>query len=60
MAKRAKRPVEAMSRTIVVPRDVLATLQPEADACGITVNALCRQLLGAVADDRLVGALLDG
>lgn len=56
---RPKRPSEALSRTIVVSRDVLDLLQPEADARGISVNELCRRILGAVADDKLTKAIFD-
>lgn len=59
MAERQKRPVEAQSRTIVVSRDVLDLLQPAASARGISVNALCRHLLSAIADDGLVEAVLN-
>lgn len=59
MADRPKRPVEVMSKTIVVSRDTISALQPHADARGVSVNALCRTLLGVVADDDLVAALLD-
>lgn len=59
MADREVRPCEAMSRTIVVSRDVLDALKPAAEARGVSVNQLCRSLLAAVADDNLVEALLD-
>lgn len=60
MADRSKRPVEALSRTIVVSRDVLDLLAPVAAQRGLTVNSLCREILGTVADDpSLIRDLLD-
>ncbi len=56
---RPKRPTEKLSRTIVVSRDVLDLLQPEADARGISVNKLCRRLLAEIADEKLTSAILD-
>lgn len=59
MVDRVRRPTETLSRTIVVSRDTLDALTPAATRRGVTVNALCRQLLGAIADDNLTGAVLD-
>lgn len=59
MADRPRRPVEALSRTVVVSRDPLTALEPEAARRGKSVNALVREILGAVADDKLTGAILD-
>lgn len=60
MPGRPKRPVETLSRTIVVSRDVLDLLTPAAEHRGMTVNKLCREILGTVADDiSLIKDLLD-
>ena len=59
MPTRSTRPVETLSRTIVVSNDVLDALEPHATRRGITVNVLCRALLGAIADDGLVSAVLE-
>ena len=59
MPNRQKRPVEALSRTIVVSNDVLDLLEPHATKRDMSVNKLCRALLGAIADDGLVDAVLE-
>lgn len=59
MPTRSRRPVETLSRAIVVSNDVLTALEPHAAHRGISVNKLCRALLGAIADDTLVDAVLE-
>jgi len=56
---RAARPSEQMARTVVVPADTLDRLQADADARGITVNVLVRDLLAEIGDSKLVTAILD-
>jgi len=58
-ARRHKRPSEQQGRTIVFPVDVLGSLRPHAQARGITVNKMVRDIVAAVADDELVDAILD-
>ena len=45
--------------TVCVDNDVLISLRPHATRRGVSVNQLIRQLIGILADDDLVDALLD-
>lgn len=54
-----KRPSVDGQKTVCVDDDVLAALRPAAIRRGITVNALCRQLLACIAEDDLADAILD-
>jgi transcriptional regulator with XRE-family HTH domain len=57
-AKR-KRPSVDHQRTVCIDSDVLDALRPAAARRGISVNNLCRQLIGCIADDDLADAILD-
>jgi hypothetical protein len=46
-------------RTVVFYTEVLQSLQPDAEARGLHVNALVRLLIDRIVDDKLVGAVLD-
>ncbi|MCF6271599.1 MAG: hypothetical protein L3J37_00195 [Rhodobacteraceae bacterium] len=57
-AKR-KRPSIEHQRTVCVDADVLDALRPAATRRGISVNKLCRRLIGCIADDDIADAILD-
>ncbi len=57
-AKR-KRPSVENQRTVYIDVDVLDALRPAADRRGLSVNKLCRQLIGCIADDDITDAILD-
>lgn len=46
-------------RTVVFDVAVLERLLPHAERRRVSVNALCRDLLQAIVEDRLVDAVLD-
>lgn len=56
---RAARPAEAQGRTVLFPADILDRLRPDAERRGISVNELARRIVEAVAEDRMVDAVLD-
>jgi len=58
-ASKYKRPIDLMQRTVRIDNDVLDALRPAAQVRGISVNQLCRRILSTIADDNLVGAILD-
>ena len=57
--KTAKRRDEILSRTVVVPADILDALEPAAEARGMHVNALVRALITTIVDEDMVSAVLD-
>lgn len=57
--KRPKRPIEAERRTVPIASCVLDDLKDEAEARGVSVPELVRRLVGTIAEDGLVTAVLD-
>ena len=57
--KRVTRPIEQDRRTVPIAKCVLADLQGAADHRDISVPELVRRLIGAIAEDGLVDAVLD-
>jgi len=58
-SKRATRKVEKERRTVPIAKCVLADLKPDADHRDISVPELVRRLIGTIAEDGLVDAVLD-
>jgi transcriptional regulator len=57
--KRAKRPAEALGRTVLFPADILDALGPFAARRGVHPNNLARKIVETVIDEGLVDAVLD-
>lgn len=57
--RREPRPSEQLSRTVVIPTDVLDALGPHAARRCISVNHLVRQIICTVVDENMIDAVMD-
>lgn len=57
--KRPTRPIEVERRTVPIAKCVLGDLQEAADQRDISVPELVRRLIGTIAEDNMVDAVLD-